>query len=327
MSIQLPESEIELTLSNEDDQIKMLDNSSSPSPDDLKRCTRPLIGFLLICFGLGMISDLNYLYPNIYFLKLISLIIAITVLTNLTIIETFILDCDHFGFMKILGFNCTTYTFGLIAYYSLLNIYHESYPLLDGLCYFAIANVIYFTGEFIFVCIYQIHKLRWSSFLINYSMTYFLAIFFSIIEYGLETKYSIVPKHNKYVIVAGGVILFIGFIFRTGTFISGREHLNHVFEEYRKPDQLVKSGLFSISRYPSYLGWFLFTVGGQVVLTNPICLMIFTIISLRFFYNRIKFEEYTMLSYFGSEYQDYYKRTPILIPFMETCLRRHKIIQ
>ena len=51
MSIKLPESEIELTLSNENDQIKMLDISSSPSPDDLKKCTRPIIGFLFVCFG------------------------------------------------------------------------------------------------------------------------------------------------------------------------------------------------------------------------------------------------------------------------------------
>jgi len=203
-----------------------------------------------------------------------------------------------------------------------MNLNSKYYASLDGLCYFSLVSIAHLFSEFIFVSIYQIANLKWRSFFVNYSCAYLFAFIISSAEYVIELYLGYVPSHTE--IVAGMVILFFGFTFRIGTFAFAGKNFNYDFQEYKKPEKLVTRGLFSISRFPGYLGWFLLIIGGQVILANPVCLIMFTLLSWRFFYKRIEFEDYTNLSYFGVEYQEYIKKTPILIPCIDSFLKKYR---
>jgi protein-S-isoprenylcysteine O-methyltransferase len=290
----------------------------------IQQHARPLLGFLAASFGLGLVSDLSYLYPTIHLLKLIGFIIAMAILINLSIIETFVIDNNNFGFLRIMSINFAIYIFGMISYYTLSNLHYATFPYLDGICYFILANIVYFCGEFAFVCLYQAEKLKWSSFLANFSFAWLGAMGLSVAEFGAELQYELFDKNDNTYMMAGVVILAFGLVFRIGAFLSAGKNFVHNFSEYQRPEEFVTGGLYSVSRHPAYFGWFLFIIGGQVLLMNPICGVIFSLMSIRFFYGRIKFEEYTSLSFFGPEYQDYINRTPILIPCIETFLKKSR---
>jgi len=219
----------------------------------------------------------------------------------------------------------TTYVFGMIAYYCIRNLYAGYFPYLNGLCYFALSLIVYHTSEFVFVCVFHMKDLRWASFLLNHSVEYVIAIVACLVEYYLETKYGVFNKNIKTVISIGIACMVIGLAFRIGAFVSAGKNFSHLIAEYKKPEhQLVTTGIYRISRHPSYFGWYLYTLGGQIVLHNPVCFVGFAIVSWRFFYNRIKYEEYTLLSFFGQEYDRYRERTPILIPFIDGLVRSRK---
>jgi protein-S-isoprenylcysteine O-methyltransferase len=298
---------------------------SSNSPYDLEKHKKTIMIFLVVSTGIGFVSDLSYLYPGIHILKFVGFIIGMALLINVTIIETFVIDNDSCGFGKVLSFNFTTYVFGMIIYYCARNFSGNYFPYLHPLCYFGLATITYWTCEFCFVCYYHTHDLKWGSFLINHSTSYMICMVSCLVEFYIETKYGMWPKNLKNVRIVGLMIMAFGLFLRVGAFISAGRNFTHIIEEYKSPGhRLVTTGLYRICRHPSYLGWYIFTIGGQIVLHNPICLVIFTIVSWKFFYDRIKYEEYTLLSFFGQDYDRYRKRTPIWIPFIDYLIQRGK---
>jgi len=66
-------------------------------------------------------------------------------------------------------------------------------------------------------------------------------------------------------------------------------------------------------RHPSYFGWFYWALGTQVLLGNPICFVIYAVVTWKFFSVRIAYEEATLYHFFP-EYSDYVARTAIGIP-------------
>ena len=48
-------------------------------------------------------------------------------------------------------------------------------------------------------------------------------------------------------------------------------------------------------RHPGYAGWYLWAVGSQILLLNPLCVVAFYIVAYRFFKERIYFEEGTLI--------------------------------
>jgi protein-S-isoprenylcysteine O-methyltransferase Ste14 len=78
----------------------------------------------------------------------------------------------------------------------------------------------------------------------------------------------------------------------------------------------------SFLRHPAYTGWFYWAVGTQVLLSNPICAIIYAYASWRFFSARIPYEE-DLLDEFYPEYSIYAGKTYIMIPFIKSKLK-HK---
>ena len=54
----------------------------------------------------------------------------------------------------------------------------------------------------------------------------------------------------------------------------------------------------------------------QIILCNPLCLVAYTIVSWRFFNERVFEEEITLLNFFGEEYVNYQKKVGTGLPFI-----------
>lgn len=63
-------------------------------------------------------------------------------------------------------------------------------------------------------------------------------------------------------------------------------------------------------RHPSYVGFFTWAVGTQVLLANPIAALAFSVKLHSFFSSRIVAEEHTLRAFFGRAYLEYASRTP-----------------
>jgi protein-S-isoprenylcysteine O-methyltransferase len=70
-------------------------------------------------------------------------------------------------------------------------------------------------------------------------------------------------------------------------------------------------------RHPSYFGWFLWALGTQLLLNNPICFVLWFFAAVTFFKDRVDVEEFYLLKFFREDYIEYAAKTPIGIPFVK----------
>lgn len=123
----------------------------------------------------------------------------------------------------------------------------------------------------------------------------------------------------QFIVFLGIGFNVVGQFFRLGSFFSAKSNFHHRIQWEKSQDhELVTTGLYSISRHPGYLGWFLFSIGNQLLLVNPISFVIFIPISWYFFYDRIAVEEIYLEDFFGEAYVKYRNRVPTRIPFIDT---------
>ena len=63
--------------------------------------------------------------------------------------------------------------------------------------------------------------------------------------------------------MSGLIIYLFGYYFRLGAFITAGSNFHHLVQStHKKNHRLVKNGVYSLSRHPSYLGWFLYNIAG-----------------------------------------------------------------
>ena len=80
-------------------------------------------------------------------------------------------------------------------------------------------------------------------------------------------------------------------------------------------DELVTDGIYRCCRHPLYASWVVFIVPGIVFLVNSwigLTIPIFMYFVLRIL---VRKEEIYLASVFGSEYSDYKKRVPCILPY------------
>ena len=189
----------------------------------------------------------------------------------------------------------------------------QYYPLY---IYF-ITLCIYHYSEYFSVLIYHFEKINYEYFLIDQSKGWILATIISFLETFLGIYFFNKYKKIQFFFIIGLFMTIIGQIFRIGGLYTGKKNFTHKIRfEKVKGHRLVTNGVFAITRHPSYFGFYLWSVGIEIMCCNPICTIAFIIILFNFFKKRIIIEEQLLIQFFGEEYIEYKKRVGILIPFI-----------
>lgn len=184
--------------------------------------------------------------------------------------------------------------------------------------FYAVALGVFHVSEYILTSIYNPHTLSMDSFLLNHSKEYTVAALGSWIEYWVELYLFPDLKSLHYVSTVGCLMVVFGETLRKVAMITAGSNFSHVVQ-YRKRDkhELVTSGIYSLFRHPSYVGWFYWSIGTQVLLCNPVCLVGYSAASWMFFKERIEDEEESLVLFFGEDYVEYKKRVRTGIPFVK----------
>ena len=276
-----------------------------------KRKTIIIIHSLIIISSIPQII-FGFFYFKIYlntndFIYFLIQIIIFSLLTIIIYICTAYPERNHY----LIGLSLSIiFSFSSSIIFFTKSIYYPLYIYFITLC-------IYHYTEFFSVLLYHFEKLNGEYFLINQSVGWMIATIISFIETILETYYFNDLKKIKILFIVGLTMTFIGQIFRICALYTGKRNFTHKIR-YEKVNnhKLVTNGIFAISRHPSYFGFYLWSVGIEIMCCNPICTIAFIIILFKFFKNRILIEEQLLIQFFGEEYLEYKKKVGILIPFI-----------
>ncbi|XP_044750720.1 protein-S-isoprenylcysteine O-methyltransferase [Coccinella septempunctata] len=182
--------------------------------------------------------------------------------------------------------------------------------------YMCIMSIFHYS-EFLVLALISPKLVSTNSFVINHSPEYIFAATFSWIEFFTETYFW--PSLKSYFIISyfGCAICIAGELLRKTAMLNAGTNFNHLVQYEKAEDHvLVTSGVYSLFRHPSYVGWFYWSIGTQIILLNPISIIGYTIASWMFFKQRIFIEEITLLNFFGQQYCDYQNKVGTGLPFI-----------
>lgn len=178
---------------------------------------------------------------------------------------------------------------------------------------------LFHLSEYVVVAIYSPDKLSLDSFLLNHSVEYQIAAIASWTEFALEL-WLLPQMKSIFIFSFFGLLMMIGGeALRKLAMITAESNFTHIIQTRKdKNHVLVTYGIYSICRHPGYAGWFWWSIGTQVTLINPVCLVGYIWASWKFFDERIHDEEITLIHFFGDEYLEYQKRVPASgVPFVK----------
>ncbi|XP_048873027.1 protein-S-isoprenylcysteine O-methyltransferase isoform X2 [Brienomyrus brachyistius] len=172
-------------------------------------------------------------------------------------------------------------------------------------------------SEYLVTAIINPRSLSLDSFLLNHSVEYTIAAVSSWVEFMVERLLFPELKQLSWVSLLGLFMVFCGEGLRKSAMLTAGSNFNHVVQnEKAQSHVLVTSGVYAYCRHPSYVGWFYWSIGTQVMLCNPVCLLGYTLASWRFFRERIEEEEISLIHFFGEDYLDYKRKVPTGLPFI-----------
>lgn len=173
-------------------------------------------------------------------------------------------------------------------------------------------------SEYLVTAVINPRSLSLDSFLLNHSAEYKLAAMSSWVEFTIEKLLFPDMKQVTWLSFLGLLMVLFGELLRKAAMLTAGSNFNHIVQnEKAETHRLVTSGVYSWSRHPSYVGWFYWSIGTQVILCNPICIVGYTMASWRFFRERIEEEEMTLIQFFGEDYELYKKMIPTRLPFIK----------
>ncbi|KAL3502306.1 hypothetical protein ACH5RR_036755 [Cinchona calisaya] len=150
------------------------------------------------------------------------------------------------------------------------------------------------------------------------SKSYILAMVCSLIEYIVEIYFFAGLKEYWWISNAGLAMVVIGEVIRKLAILTAGRAFTHLIKIYHEEHhKLVTHGVFHYVRHPGYCGFFIWAIGTQIMLCNPISTIAFAIVVWRFFALRIPYEEYFLRQFFGSQYEDYARQVPSGVPFVK----------
>ncbi|XP_065333105.1 protein-S-isoprenylcysteine O-methyltransferase [Cloeon dipterum] len=183
---------------------------------------------------------------------------------------------------------------------------------------YMITMAIFHYSEFLVTALVNARTLSLDSFLLNHSKEYGIAALASWIEFFLERW--LLPELKEFwpVVLIGVMMCAAGEVLRKAAMMTAKTNFNHIVQSVREDGhQLVTNGVYAICRHPSYVGWFVWSVGTQLMLCNPVCLLAYTLASWKFFQTRVLVEEVSLLNFFGDQYYQYQQKVPTGLPFIK----------
>ncbi|CAN7986962.1 unnamed protein product [Ixodes hexagonus] len=183
--------------------------------------------------------------------------------------------------------------------------------------YLTALSVFHFS-EYFTTAVMNPKSLSLDSFLLNHSKEYGVAAACSWVEFLVERSLFPGLKQIWWVSVPGLLMCIVGEVLRKSAMLTAGTNFNHIIQSHREAGHvLVTHGVYTLCRHPSYVGWFLWSIGTQVVLVNPLCIVAYACASWKFFKTRVEEEEITLLNFFGEDYVQYQKRTCTGLPFIQ----------
>uniref|UniRef100_A0A7E4VQQ9 Protein-S-isoprenylcysteine O-methyltransferase n=1 Tax=Panagrellus redivivus TaxID=6233 RepID=A0A7E4VQQ9_PANRE len=182
------------------------------------------------------------------------------------------------------------------------------------ICALLLANFHFY--EFLVLGLSNPDAIRPSSFLLDHSVAYWGALFAGFAEFFARQRFLF--DTQPFITVLGIAIAISGDLIRKmAIWQAGAGFTHMVSYQKKKAHELVTSGIYSYARHPSYLGFFLFSVGTQIALNNVICAPVYAYVCIfEFFSDRIYEEERYLIEFFGPKYRRYQTSVPVGLPFI-----------
>ncbi|XP_015600763.1 protein-S-isoprenylcysteine O-methyltransferase [Cephus cinctus] len=155
------------------------------------------------------------------------------------------------------------------------------------------------------------------SFILNHSLAYGIAACSSWLEFIVERYFFPTIKEASSISYFGLVLCLGGEVLRKMAIFTAKRNFSHIVQNKKAENhELVTHGVYGFCRHPSYVGWFYWSIGTQLILQNPFCFVAYAITSWRFFHERVLIEELTLLNFFRGQYVDYQKKVGTGLPFI-----------
>lgn len=179
--------------------------------------------------------------------------------------------------------------------------------------------------EFWITAVYNPYAASSDSFLVNHSAAYTAAALSSWIEFSLRLWLAPTWNLSPNFVFFGCMTLMLAQALRSTAMAVAGQSFNH-FIQRRKADThiLITHSVYRLFRHPSYVGFFYWSIGTQIVLGNIFNMLFYAVFSWSFFHRRIAYEEESLNGFFPDEYADYAHRTYSGIPFIYTQLVKTK---
>jgi protein-S-isoprenylcysteine O-methyltransferase len=193
--------------------------------------------------------------------------------------------------------------------------------LLWQWCAYASALATFHLLEFFTTALVNPFVATSETFLVNHSTGYLAAMLTSWTEFGV--RLVLVPRWNLSLplVALGFVTVLLGQSIRSAAMLTAGPSFNHLIQTTKKENHvLITHGIYAVLRHPSYVGFFYWSVGTQLLLGNLVHSFALTIVSWTFFKRRIPYEEESLCALFPDDYPAYVARSWMGIPFLRSTV-------
>ena len=181
-------------------------------------------------------------------------------------------------------------------------------PAAAPFCAYAILLIVFHFSEYALTAAFRPDTLSFDNFLLNHSPAYQIMVAVCWLEYWAEFALvqGALPGCKAWGLVSslGLCMCLVGLLSRALGMATASSNFSHRIEEHKRQEHtLVTHGIYAWLRHPAYFGFFWFSVGTQLLLSNPLCLLLYAGTTFHFFWDRIPYEEHLLLQFFGDDYR------------------------